>query len=241
MTKNKIHNRLMQLFRDNVKQGGVGKVRAEVSGQEATIYLYDVIGDGWGVSARGFVQEMMALKGQVAKVHLRINSPGGDVFEARAMATGIQACGMEVVAHIDGVCASAATYVALACGEVVMAKGAFFMIHQAWSIGIGNSGDMRALADLLDKVDESIVNDYAKKTGKERDDIAALMAAVSWFTAAEALENKFVDSVCEGEEVENRWNLSAYENVPEKLANQINMSYDREQYERRLQLFDLLS
>jgi ATP-dependent Clp protease protease subunit len=110
-------------------------VKAE--GDEATILLYDVIDPWWGVAAKDFIA---ALAGDHAPtIHLRINSPGGDVFEARAMATAIRQHKSNVIAHIDGVAASAATYIAvIAAKEVEMSDGAFFMIHQAWALAMGN-------------------------------------------------------------------------------------------------------
>lgn len=241
-------NRLMQLFKEN--QGHGSGLRAEVEGEEATIYLYDAIGDWFGVSAKDFIGELTAITADT--IHLRINSPGGDVFDARAIATSIQQSGKKVVAHIDGVCASAATYIATSCSEVEMAEGAFFMIHQAWTLAIGNSGELRDTADLLDKVDGSIINSYAKKTQKKcsAEEIQSMMASETWLTADEALEKGFVDRVYTGEAVSNLWNLSAYDNVPDSylqnflaktknaVAEEEPILYDRERFERRIALIE---
>jgi ATP-dependent protease ClpP protease subunit len=231
-----LKSKLMQLFKDNAKAGQ--GVRAEASDNEATIYLYDAIGDWYGVSAKDFCKELAGIDAET--VHLRINSPGGDVFEARAMATAIKQCGKSVVAHIDGVCASAATYVALAAASVEMADGSFFMIHKAWALSVGNSDDLRDLAALLDKVDDSIVADYVAKTGKCADEIMEMMTAETWMTAQEALSFGFVDSVFDGKvEDSARWDLSAYEKTPAALIKQQDEPvYDRDRFEKRLFLVE---
>lgn len=200
--------KLVQLIRNNASRDPV-KIRAE--GDEATIYLYDVIDDYWGVSAAEFTKALSELKGK--SVSLRINSPGGDVFAGRAMATAIAQHG-DVTAYIDGLAASAATYVAIAAKNVVMADGGFFMVHNAWTMAYGNKHELTETAGLLDKIDQSIINDYAKKTGKTADEIAAWMNAETWFTAEEAKEHGFVDSIADGKKADNKWDLSAYDNAP---------------------------
>lgn len=231
-----LKSKLMQLFKDNAKSGQ--GVRAEASENEATIYLYDAIGDWYGVSAKDFCKALAGIDAET--VHLRINSPGGDVFEARAMATAIKQCGKSVVAHIDGVCASAATYVALAAASVEMADGSFFMIHKAWALSVGNSDDLRDLAALLDKVDDSIVADYVAKTARGADEIREMMAAETWMTAQEAMDFGFVDSVFDGKvEDSARWDLSAYEKTPAALIKQQDEPvYDRDRFEKRLFLVE---
>lgn len=202
--------KLLQLLLSNAETPR--QFRCEEKDEEATIYLYDVIDDYWGVSAQSFVTQLAALTAKT--VHLRVNSPGGDVFAARAMATAVRGYRGKVISHIDGVAASAATYVALAAAEVEMTQGAFFMIHKAWALGIGNSEDMLALAALLEKVDGTIAADYQRKTGKDLDQIQRWMAEETWFTADEALEAGFIDRIFDGDPVDNRWDLTAYDKAP---------------------------
>lgn len=187
-------------------------IRLEAAGEEATIYLYDVIDDYWGISAQAFAEALAAVSGKT--VHLRISSPGGDVFAARAMVTAVRGHVGKVISHIDGVAASAASFLALAAAEVEMTQGAFLMIHKAWTIAMGNADDLLATAALLEKVDGSIVADYRRKTGKSEAQILAWMDEETWFTADEAKTEGFVDKVVDGSPAENCWNLAAYEHPP---------------------------
>lgn len=233
----RLNNALYQLYRDNEDLGD--RPKAEISGDEATLYLYYPIGGWFGIDAKDFVTELNEIEADI--IHLRINSPGGDVFDGRAIATALSQCKSKVIAHIDGVCASAATYIALACDEVEMAEGAFFMIHQAWTLAVGNADDLMHTADLLLKVDDSIVNDYERKTGINKAELQEMMAAETWLNAEEAQEKGFVDRIFEmEEEVESRWDLSAYDNAPNILSKNLEKDseviYDRVRYERRLAL-----
>lgn len=217
--EHKVRKKLMQLLRDNVAQIG-NAVRCEAGPDEAHIYVYDMIDPYWGVSAEAFVKAMAGITAPT--IHMHINSPGGDVFEARAMATAIAGSQSRVIAHIDGVAASAATYVALAAHEVRMSEGALFMIHNAWTFAYGNADELRQSADLLDKIDTTIVADYVRKTGKSDATVVDWMAAETWFTAAEALDAGFIDSVTAIEQPgaasakASMWNLSAFERAPKR-------------------------
>ncbi len=209
--------KLMQLLRDNKPRNIPLTVTGENNADdEATIYLYDVIDAYWGISAQDFAQ---ALSGISAKtINLRVNSPGGDVFEARAMVSAINAAGAKVVAHIDGIAASSASWVALACDEVRITQGAMLMVHNSWTYAMGDAGELRSTAALMDKIDVAIGADYTKKCGKSADEVKAWMDAETWFSADEAKAAGLVDSVIEGKtEPADKWNLAAYANAPKNL------------------------
>lgn len=234
------NQRLLQLLRDNLNAPRAFEVKAEAD--EATVYLYDAIGGWFGLPAGDFVKELNAIT--APKIHLRINSPGGDVFESRAIATAVREHKSNIIAHVDGVAASAATLVAIAAREVEMSEGAFFMIHQAWAIAMGNSEDMLQMAGLLEKADGSIAADYMRKTKKPKQQIVDWMAAETWFTAQEAKDAGFVDRVAEAAGVENRWNLAAYANAPKALTEakpKAEPQYDREALDRRLALYERIA
>lgn len=205
---------LHKLLADN---RGRGFVRAEKSEDEATLYIYDAIvsDDSWGgVGAAQLVKEIVALDAPV--IHLRINSPGGDVFAARAIEQAIREHNSHVIAHIDGYAASAASYLALAADEVHIAQGGFFMIHKAWTVAWGNSDDLLSTAALLEKVDESLVATYASETGQDAAAIREWMRAETWFSADEAVEYGFADKIADGASAKamSKWDLAAYANAP---------------------------
>jgi ATP-dependent Clp protease, protease subunit len=216
--------RLLQLVRNNAER--TRDIRAEEADDVAHVYVYGVIGGWFGdVTAQAFATVLSSIK--ASTVHLHINSPGGDVFEARAMMSAIANHPATFVAHVDGLAASAATMLVMACDESEISQGGFFMIHNAWTVAIGNKTDLRTTADLLEKVDDTIVDDYRRKTKKSEAQIREWMDQETWFSAEEAQANGFVDRVVEvvpeGEdaeaepaEPENRaaWDLSAYEHAP---------------------------
>ena len=206
----------MQLYIDNKTAPRSFEVTAIDTGTR--IDLYDVIDDYYGVSASSFVKALNEIKsGDIA---LHINSPGGDVFAARAMVAAIAAHPANITAYVDGLAASAASYVAMACDTVVMQAGSMMMIHRASSIVWGNADDLIVMADLLEKIDGTIVSDYVRKTGKPADEVLAMMSAETWMTAEEAAEHGFADSVTQNEKgkAKNTWNLSSYGEIPESLT-----------------------
>ncbi|SMG09597.1 head maturation protease, ClpP-related [Paraburkholderia susongensis] len=213
-------NRLLQLLSDN--RSTLRYFRAEATtADEATIWLYDVIVDDdyWGgVGALTFAQTLAAITAPT--IHLRVNSPGGDVFAGRAIETAIREHPSRVIGHIDGLAASAASFVVLGADEIEISDGAFVMIHKGWTYTWGNADELRKTASLLDQVDASLVRTYAAETGETEADIAAWMADETWFDAAAAIEKGFADRLAgtAGSSAAARastWNLAAFSNVPE--------------------------
>lgn len=214
--------KLLNLASENRGKGA--GLRAEATAEDiTTVYVYDVIDSWWGIGAADFARELAAIT--TPNVILRINSPGGDVFEGRAMMAAIAEHPAKFTARIDGLCASAATALTLCCDSVEIVDGGFYMIHQAWTFAMGNASEMRATAALLDKVDNVLVEGYVAKTGKTADEVRALMAAETWFDAQEAVEAKFCDAVIEiptggkDKTAEARaFNLAAFANAPKALT-----------------------
>lgn len=205
-------NKLLNLLAANRKRG---EFRAEGN----TIFVYDVLVSSdadaeWfgGVSAEGFAKQLASMSGPVL---LRINSPGGDVFAGMAMAQAIRSYDGEVTAQVDGVAASAASVVAVAADKTTMAQGSMMMVHNAWTIALGNASDFRETAALLDKIDGEIVGIYEAKAG-EGQDFAAMMAEETWLTGKEAIAAGLADEESAAK-IKNqlRWDLSAFSNVPD--------------------------
>jgi ATP-dependent protease ClpP protease subunit len=207
---------LMQLHIDNLAREK-RPVNVTKGGSEASLYIYDIISADFGVSALGVIDALEQV-GQADVLHIYINSPGGDVFEGRAIMAALGRFTGKTIAHIDSLCASAATSIALACNEVEMSDGAFFMIHNASGMVWGDKTDMRQTADLLEKIEGSIVADYVKKTGKEDVQIMTWMDEETWFTTAQAIEYGFVDRMAKTPKASNTWNLAAFDKAPAALA-----------------------
>jgi ATP-dependent Clp protease protease subunit len=186
---------------------------------ETDIYIYDaIVADEdtaywWGgVSAEALVPAIRAIKG--GTIHLRINSPGGDVFAAQAICQAIRDTGAKVIAHVDGYAASAATVIATAADEVEISDGGFYMIHNAWTWAMGNANDLTAAAALLSKIDGSLAGQYAKKSGMAVEEVRAAMDAETWYTAEEAVAAGLIDRIAAGKKAEASWDLSAYNKAP---------------------------
>jgi ATP-dependent protease ClpP protease subunit len=216
-----MQRKLFNLARANTGKGA--GIRSEVVDDTTTIYVYDVIDSWWGVSASDFARELAAVT--TPKVTLRINSPGGDVFEARAMMTAIATHPATFTAKIDGLAASAATALTLACASVEIAEGGFYMIHQAWTFAMGNADDMTATATLLGKIDDVLVDGYVARSGKTDAEVRDWMKAETWFGAQEAVDAGFADSVVEvtGKKAQAQaraFNLAVYDKAPKALVEQ---------------------
>jgi ATP-dependent Clp protease, protease subunit len=198
-------------------------MRVAQTEKQAEILLYDEI--GWfGIRADDFKRELDAVT--APDITLRINSPGGDVFDSLAIYNAIRAHPATVTTHVDGIAASMASVIALAGDKVVMADNAFMMIHHPWSIVLGNAADMRKEADVLDKVSGSLLSAYAEKTGRDGEELSALMDDETWFTAAEAVAFGIADEVFAEEEKQETaplaalFDLSIFANVPKSLREQ---------------------
>lgn len=193
-------------------------IRAQAD-DEVDVYIYgDIVSNGWfetDVEAQRFVKEFAAI--EASRINVRVNSFGGEVFAAVAIHGAIQRHPAEVIAHIDGVAASAASVIVLAADQVRIAQGAFYMIHNGWGWAMGNKDEIRRYADLLEKTDGVITDYYERKSGQPREQIEEWMNAETWFTADEAFEAGFVDAVEDAEPVQAKGDLSRFKRVPAAL------------------------
>lgn len=210
----RMHNR--SLFKP--KAGGSYKIESKAS-DETTVYLYDEI-SWWGIDAQQFAKDFGAIT--AGTIHLRVNSPGGSVFDGTAIYNTIKQHKSKVVAHIDGLAASIASVIVMAADEIRMGDNAYLMIHEPWSMIAGSADDLRQEAELLDKVSGSIAQIYVNKSGKDLDEIKAMMAVETWMTAQEALDNGFIDAIDKDkpEKAQARadiFDLSAFARVPDDL------------------------
>ena len=159
----------------------------------------------------------------ITEINVRINSPGGDVFDGVAIHNALERNPATVIVHIDGLAASIASVVAMAGDSILMADNALMMIHNPRTIVMGESTHMRNAADMLDKAKEALVNSYLAQVGDaKRGEVEAFMDETKWFTAAEALEFGLVDEVGNAVKIAAHFDLSQlkYANVPDGLKNQ---------------------
>lgn len=204
------------------------------AGDAVEILLYEEIGF-WGVSAKVFADELARI--DASTIHLRINSPGGDVFDGVAIYNALRAHKARVITHIDGLAASIASVIALAGDEVRMAPNAFFMVHNPWAIAMGDAAEFRKMAETLEKISEgAIAKTYQLKTGEDLETIETWMDDETWFTADEAKDAGFVDLVEDTEPAEaeaSAFDLSIYQRVPDALRD-VGKSPRVREAERRL-------
>ncbi len=178
---------------------------------ETTLFIYDEIGL-WGVSAQDFCVDLAKVKAKT--INLKLNSPGGDVFDGFAIHNSLKDHSAKIHVQVDGLAASSASVIAMAGDEISMAKNSFMMIHNAWTFTGGNSSDLQKMADTLAKIDMQIVETYADRTGIPSDDIFQLMADETWLNAEDAIEKGFADNTVDQEQVNNKFDLTKFAHVP---------------------------
>lgn len=196
---------------------------------ETEILIYEDIGDGWfgGVSAKSVIKALKdAPKGNA--ILIRINSPGGNVFEGMAIYNAIKGMDREIATQVDGMAFSAASYIFMASETRKMAENAFLMIHEGWGVAIGTADEMSAMADMLREVNHNIAQIYADATGQGRSDIDGWMADETFFTVnpegdavLDAIELGFATEVIENLKVAAHFDPQRYhlKNVPQELAS----------------------
>jgi ATP-dependent Clp protease protease subunit len=185
------------------------------------IWLYGSIGSDWftaGITAKQFADDLRKL-GAVSTIDLRINSDGGVVTEAQAMYSLLNDHKAKLITHIDGIAASAASFVALAGDEIHISEGGFVMIHEVRGGMRGTAGDMRRMADVIDQFNATFLTKYASRTKQPTEKIAKWMADETWFDGKEAVANGFADYL-----VPNKMKVAAsisaesgFRNLPEAL------------------------
>jgi len=190
------------------------------AGQAPEIFIYDEIGY-FGDTAKGFADALKAFDHGELTVHL--NSPGGDIFDGLAIYQALKDHPAQVTVRVDGLAASIASVIAMAADKLIMAPKATMMIHDGWSVAAGNAGELRKLADLLDKQSDIIASVYADRSGQPADFWRDRMRDETWYNAEEALAAGLIDEI-EGQEkkVDEAFDLSVFahagrDNAPEPV------------------------
>ena len=156
----------------------------------------DVFGESdTSIGAKAFLDMLREAKGKAIDLH--VNSGGGSVFDAFAMMTALANHDGKVTAHVDGVAASAASFLLAAADEVRMSSAAFIMIHDASTVAWGNSAQIRETAEWLDMIDGQLASIYAKRGTKTEAEYREAMDETTWFNAEKAVEWGLADYIDE--------------------------------------------
>ena len=189
----------------------------------ADLFIYDEIGL-WGVTASDLVAALADIHAETITV--RINSPGGDVFDGIAIYEALSSHPATVNTQIDSLAASAASFIALAGETVTISEFGQMMIHDPYTIGIGNAADLRETADLLDRQGDNIAGIYAKKAGGSIASWRDAMRVETWYSSSEAVSAGLADSITvrkkttsdetvvpdsESEPMAAKWDLSVFQ------------------------------
>lgn len=189
---------------------------------EAEIEIFDSIGGWFGVTVREFKKAFDQVR---KKKHIRLllNSPGGDVTEGMAVYNLLGGVREKLTIEVMGVAASIASVIALAGKELIMGEGAYLMIHEPRAFSVGDSAEMRRVADVLDKMRGELVKIYARNSNLTEEELLAAMAAETWYTAEEAVEAGFADGVLEHQAAAAAafdWRQFKYQHIPAGIAAQ---------------------
>lgn len=200
---------------------GVLRLAHDDGADEADVYIYGDIGGWWGgVDAAEFSKEIAAL--DVSTLNVRLNSPGGLVFDGVAIYNALARHSAKTVVHIDGLAASIASVIAMAGDEIRISEGASVMIHKPWSMAIGNADVLRQEADVLDELEEGLVDIYEARTSQKRADLVDWISAESWFRGQKAVDKGFADVMVPAKKKDTNAHarsalLPLFSNTPEDL------------------------
>jgi ATP-dependent Clp protease, protease subunit len=182
---------------------GVLRLSADKEAEEAEVFVYGDIGGWWdGVSAEEFAKEIAGL--DVKTLNVRLNSPGGLVFDGVAIYNALARHSAQVVVHVEGIAASIASVIAMAGDEIRIAEGSRFMIHDPWTIVLGSADDLRAEADVLEGLKSDLIDIYAARTEQSREDLSDWMTVETWLSAREAVDKGFADSMTPAKKKEKK-------------------------------------
>ncbi len=197
------------------------------------LLIYGDISDTswWGdeVTPKQFKKDLDALGG-ITQLNVYINSGGGDIFASQAIYSMLTRHSATIHVYIDGLAASGASLIAMAGDKRIMPEGSMLMIHNAWTIVLGNANELREMADKLEKISDSVLLPAYETSGQTREKIKELLDAETWLTAQEALDLGFATEIEEGKKVAasingdklsisgNVYDLGRYKNRPHGLV-----------------------
>lgn len=192
------------------------RIEAKDDDNNAEIIIYDVV--GWPYNdAFDLIRNLGTIKAK--NISVRINSPGGDVFDGVAIFNALKEHPAHVTTKIEGLAASIASIIALAGDEVQAHKNAMYMVHDPWVLAAGNQYDLREIADILGKIGGNMLDIYYDKSNIGKRELKQMMKDETWFTAAEAKDRGLIDTILDTGAAKAKFDLSIYANVPDELED----------------------
>ncbi len=192
------------------------RIEAKDEDDNAEIIIYDVV--GWPYNdAFDLIRNLGTIKAK--NISVRINSPGGDVFDGVAIFNALKEHPAHVTTKIEGLAASIASIIALAGDEVQAHKNAMYMVHDPWVLAAGNQYDLREIADILGKIGGNMLDIYYDKSNIGKRELKQMMKDETWFTAAEAKDRGLIDTILDTGAAKAKFDLSIYANVPDELED----------------------
>ena len=167
----------------------------DLNAESAELYLNGAVGNYFddGFDEKDFRGALQLLGGRDVKITLR--SDGGDVFSGLSIVNQIRSYEGNVTIVVDSLAASIASVIAVAADELYIYDGSMLMIHNPWTVAMGDASEFRGVADLLDKIAGEIANVYASKGNQSADGFLKLMEKDTYLTAAQAQEMGLVDGI----------------------------------------------
>jgi len=184
------------------------------------LYIYDDIGPDWLglISGKSVVTALKDIDPE-SDLTVRINSPGGSVDEAKAIYNALSRRPGPVTVEVDGIAASAASYIAMAGKTIRMAENALMMIHAPWTYAIGNAEELRRTADIVEMYESGIIDVYAARTTASREDIVQWVSEETWFDAEQAVGHGFADEIGQSLRVAASMSSRRFVNMPKRDVN----------------------
>ncbi len=208
---------------NRLKLKSLSRQKSEAKAQGNELMLYGAIGSYFDeIDGKRIVEQINAMTGDIT---VRVNSPGGDVFDGIAIMNALKTHGEKkgkVTVIVEALAASIASVIAIgAADELVMSEGSYLMIHNPWTIAIGDADEFEHMAGVLRQLTGTLAEIYSRKSGKAKEEVLTMMSAETWFDAAQAIESGFADRNSEEERKislsGDAFDLSTFKNVPEDL------------------------
>lgn len=205
------------------------QMKASADNKSADIFIYgEITKYAWEeygeVSSITFKEQLDALGDDIEMINLYINSPGGSVFETMAMIAMLKRHPAEIIAHIDGVAASAASVLPMIAKQVIMPSNSLLMIHHAMSPAYGNAKQLRKAADDIERISQTMCQYYLDHAGDKLDEakLNEMLETDTWLTAEQCFEIGLCDVVTESNQsiayaFDEKW-MKQYRNIPEQLV-----------------------